>query len=86
MENGKFDVENINPNLCTHIVYTYFAATSEGNVTIRDRYFDLEKDGSGNIQKFIALKTQNPKLKLLAAIGGWNLKSEIFSNVIKICF
>ena len=31
---GKFEVDNINPNLCTHIVYAYLSSNSDGNITV----------------------------------------------------
>ena len=32
-------------------------------------------------QRFVALKEQNPDLKVILAVGGWNEGSEDYSNV-----
>lgn len=40
-----------------------------------------EDYGRGNIKRFNALKDKNPKLKTLAAIGGWNEGSKKYSAV-----
>lgn len=80
--NGAFNVANIDANLCTHLIYTFFGLTASGTVRIIDPYLDLEENwGRGNIKQFNGLKLINPKLKTLAAVGGWNEGSYIFSQV-----
>lgn len=80
--NGAFNVKDIDPNLCTHYVYSFFGLTTSGTVRFVDSYLDLEENwGRGNINKFNKLKLINPKLKTLAAIGGWNEGSRVFSQV-----
>lgn len=75
-------MNDIDPNLCTHLIYTFFGITQDATVRILDPYLDLSDNyGRGNIQKFNLLKQQNPKLKTLAAIGGWNEGSATFSAV-----
>nr|XP_036215864.1 chitinase-like protein 3 [Bactrocera oleae] len=79
---GKFDVNTIDPFLCTHLMYAFFGIEESGNLRIIDPYLDLEDNGGrGNIRKFNALKLQNPTLKTFAAIGGWNEGSANFSIV-----
>jgi chitinase len=48
--NGKFLVENIDPMLCTHIIYA-FAELDEDTHSIYSRYsdIDLEEDGGKGI-------------------------------------
>jgi chitinase len=41
--NGKFDVENIDPTLCTHLIYTFVGVSSEGGVTILDSWNEIDK-------------------------------------------
>lgn len=80
--NGKFDVSNIDPFLCTHLNYAFFGIEESGDLRIIDPALDLEDNGGGgNIRKFNALKLQNPKLKTLASVGGWNEGSTNFSIV-----
>ncbi|XP_013106880.1 chitinase-3-like protein 1 [Stomoxys calcitrans] len=80
---GKFDVSSdIDPFLCTHLMYAFFGIEDNGDLRIIDPYLDLEDNfGRGNIRKFNALKLQNPTLKTLAAVGGWNEGSKKFSIV-----
>jgi chitinase len=76
---GKFDVSNVNPFICTHIIYTFFGINTNDIISL-DPYLDYAENwGRNNIKKFISLKTQNPDVKLLAAIGGWNFGSTQFS-------
>lgn len=89
--NGQFNVNDIDPNVCTHLIYSFFGLTRDATVRILDPYLDLSENyGRGNIEKFISLKKQNPKLKTMAAIGGWNEGSATFSAVTanreKMCF
>uniref|UniRef100_A0A1B0DN93 chitinase n=1 Tax=Phlebotomus papatasi TaxID=29031 RepID=A0A1B0DN93_PHLPP len=80
--NGKFGVAQIDPNLCTHLVYSFFGIAPEGAVRILDPWLDLDDNyGLGNIRKFNELKNINPKLKTIAAVGGWNEGSVTFSKV-----
>jgi len=41
--NGKFDVEDINPKLCTHIIYSFTGITADGNVGVLDDWNELKK-------------------------------------------
>ncbi|CAG0912515.1 unnamed protein product [Notodromas monacha] len=78
---GKFDVENIDPYLCTHIIYG-FAGLKENQIAALDPYNDLvEEWGLGAFKKFVNLKKYNPKLKALIAIGGWNEGSQKYSSM-----
>ncbi|XP_047539187.1 probable chitinase 2 isoform X1 [Vanessa atalanta] len=77
---GKFDVDNINTDLCTHIVYTFLGINTRGTVVSLDPYLDYPDNwGKDNLRKFVALKDQNPNLKLILAVGGWNEGSAKYS-------
>uniref|UniRef100_A0A182PEJ9 Chitinase n=1 Tax=Anopheles epiroticus TaxID=199890 RepID=A0A182PEJ9_9DIPT len=76
--NGKYDVENINPNLCTHIVYTFVGLDTKGSVKILDSWLDISL---GGYSRFIQLKQRNPNVKLMIAIGGWNEGSSSYSTM-----
>ncbi|KAM8712428.1 hypothetical protein ACLKA7_012873 [Drosophila subpalustris] len=79
---GQFGIEDINPFLCTHLVYAFMGIKDTGDLRIIDPYLDLEENGGrGNIKKFNALKLKNPTLKTLVAVGGWNEGSKRFSIV-----
>lgn len=54
---GKFSPENIDPNLCTHVIYA-FGILKDNRLTVGE---DKEEESYG---KIIALKEKNPKLKV----------------------
>ena len=64
---GKFWPENIDPHLCTHLVYS-FAKINRNT----DKLAMYEWNDDKLYPRFNALKTKNPKLKTLLAVGGWN--------------
>ncbi|XP_019757751.2 serine-rich adhesin for platelets [Dendroctonus ponderosae] len=76
---AKFSPQNINPYLCTHLVYAFGGFTKENTLKPFDKYQDIEK---GGYAKFTGLKTYNKDLKTLIAIGGWNEGSTRFSSMV----
>ncbi|XP_065077234.1 chitotriosidase-1-like [Ochlerotatus camptorhynchus] len=79
---GRFDIDHIDPFLCTHLIYSFFGINEDGSIRIIDPYLDLEENwGRGHIKRFNGLKSINPGLKTIAAVGGWNEGSIKFSNV-----
>merc|ERR1712002_226367 len=82
--NGKFDVEDIDPFLCTHVIFG-FAGLSNHTWTIEvlDPWNELcPGDNGGNncaYDRFVALKNFNPDLKVILAVGGWNEGSVDYS-------
>lgn len=75
-------MEDIDPFLCTHLIYAFLGIEETGQLRVIDAYLDLEDNsGRGNIKNFNALKLKNPTLKTLVAVGGWNEGSKKFSLV-----
>ena len=72
--NGKFDVEDIDPFACTHLVFGFAGLDAFTNEIIAlDPYNELEENwGRGAFKRFTGLKKINPNLVTLLAIGGWN--------------
>jgi chitinase len=80
---GRFDVEDIDAALCTHLIYG-FAGLDETKLTIKilDEWNALQTNyGKGAYARFVALKNKNPSLKTLLAIGGWNEGSTKYSDM-----
>jgi chitinase len=77
---GKFEVSNIDPKLCTHLIYGFFGIGVDGSFEVLDPTLDLHQ---GNIKKFNELKKINPKLKTLAAVYGLNEVAGTFSVVAR---
>ncbi|KAK4874891.1 hypothetical protein RN001_014251 [Aquatica leii] len=71
---GKFAPENIDPKLCTHIVYAF--ATLKDHKLAEGSDKDIEM-----YERVIALRDKNPDLKVLLAIGGWAFGSTPFKEL-----
>lgn len=75
---GKFEFSNIDPNIFTHLIYTFFGITVDGDITYLDSWLDIDR---GFIDGFIALKSVNPNCKMMASVGGWNCEPATFSQL-----
>jgi len=78
---GKFTPENIDPTLCTHLIYS-FAGLNSSTWAMKslDPWMDLEDDyGLAGFRKATDLKSTHPHLKVTLAIGGWNEGSQNYS-------
>ncbi|XP_014243998.1 uncharacterized protein LOC106663599 isoform X1 [Cimex lectularius] len=76
---AKFNPQNINPYLCTHLIYAFGGLDRENGLRPYDKYQDIEQ---GGYAKFTGLKTYNKALKTMLAIGGWNEGSARFSPLV----
>jgi chitinase len=79
---GKFDVENIDPYVCTHIIFGFAGLGYDNTIVSLDPYNDLyENYGKGAMERFTGLKQRNPQLVAILAIGGWNEGSLKYSQM-----
>lgn len=76
---GRFGVQDIPRDLCTHIVYSFIGLTDQGELTYSEE--SVIEGKSSIVEDFINIKRENSDLKLLVAIGGWVEGSENFSIV-----
>ncbi|XP_075219897.1 chitinase 6 isoform X2 [Lycorma delicatula] len=76
---AKFSPQNINPYLCTHLIYAFGGLDKDNGLRPFDKYQDIEQ---GGYAKFTGLKTYNKGLKTMLAIGGWNEGSTRFSPLV----
>ncbi|XP_042144783.1 endochitinase isoform X2 [Ixodes scapularis] len=74
-----FAVDQIDPFMCTHIVYA-FTKILDNRITLFDPWLELP-DGGGKdmLRKLNDLRTTNPQLRTIIAIGGWNEGSKNYS-------
>lgn len=72
---GRFDIDNIDPNLCTHVNYAFVGLTENNNIKLPSR-------GDDGIRKLQQLKNINPNLKTLVALGGYEEGSARFSRMV----
>ncbi|GAB6032002.1 hypothetical protein CHUAL_010379 [Chamberlinius hualienensis] len=81
-DDGFFDSTSFNPNLCTHVVYSFVGLDPATNkIKSLDPQADLNGDEGGKegFKSMTNLKLRNPSLKTLVAIGGWTQGSENYS-------
>jgi chitinase len=79
-EPTRFTPDSINPNLCTHIIFAFAKIDENYKLASYEWNDDVP---NGMYQQVIALKSKNPKLKVLLAVGGWNHGSLLFSNMAR---
>ncbi|GIX71301.1 chitotriosidase-1 [Caerostris darwini] len=81
---GKFKIEDIDPKLCTHLIYGFAKLNEDNTIAAYDSYLDLKEGwGLGAYKRFNGLKRKNPQLKTLIAIGGWNEGSPKYSRMAR---
>jgi len=77
---GKFVPEDIQPDLCTHIIFA-FGWIKKGKISSLEAN-DETKDGkTGLYERIMDLKKVNPSLKILLAIGGWTFGTAKFKEM-----
>lgn len=67
---GGIPASSLNPSICTHIIHTFLQPDATGNI---------QNPGSvtGYLANLVALKSQNPNLKIMIAFGGaFNVNSD----------
>ncbi|XP_076235084.1 chitinase-3-like protein 1 [Calliopsis andreniformis] len=78
---GKFDINDIDPRLCTHMIYSFIGISTDGSIHTLDSWADLS-DGLDGFGKFTRLRQLSPGTKAMVAVGGWNEGSTKFSQVV----
>ncbi|KAK5863917.1 hypothetical protein PBY51_000904 [Eleginops maclovinus] len=73
---GKFMPQNVESNLCTHLIYA-FSGINQANELVTIEWNDDQLYKSLN-----ELKQRNPDLKTLLAVGGWNFGTQKFTTMV----
>ncbi|CAL1547452.1 unnamed protein product [Lymnaea stagnalis] len=77
---GKFWPENIDPFLCTHLIFAFVDITEDGTGLKPNNWNDLGENGL--YARTMKLKEKNTDLKILLAVGGWKIGSKPFLPVV----
>jgi len=79
---GKYYPENLDANLCTHVIYA-FANLANGKLKPFEWNDDSEEWAKGMYERMMENKKKNPDLKVLLAVGGWTMSSPPFVETVK---
>uniref|UniRef100_A0A3Q3T4D2 Acidic mammalian chitinase n=1 Tax=Mastacembelus armatus TaxID=205130 RepID=A0A3Q3T4D2_9TELE len=74
---GLFTISDIDPNQCTHLIFA-FSDINDANKLVPNSATDLQR-----YQSFNGLKTRNPQLKTLLAVGGSTFNTQKFSRMVE---
>ncbi|TMS19713.1 acidic mammalian chitinase [Larimichthys crocea] len=73
---GKYMPQNVDPFLCTHLIYAFSIINNKNELVT------YEWNDETLYKTFNGLKSKNPSLKTLLAVGGWNFGSTQFSIMV----
>ncbi|XP_047424557.1 acidic mammalian chitinase-like [Mugil cephalus] len=73
---GKFLPSNIDPNLCTHLIYAFSGINEAKELAT------IEWNDEQLYNAFNGLKQRNPNLKTLLGVGGWNFGTQKFTTMV----
>merc|ERR1719369_557178 len=73
---GKYMPQDVDPFLCTTLLYAFSILNSQNELVT------YEWNDEVLYKSFNGLKTKNPHLKTLLAVGGWNFGSTQFSIMV----
>ncbi|XP_066246333.1 chitotriosidase-1-like [Euwallacea similis] len=68
-DEGQFTTDNIDPTLCTNIIYSFAGLDINLQLASLDPNADITQGGFYN---FSQIKEQNPCVRITLAVGGWN--------------
>ncbi|CAN9512140.1 unnamed protein product [Ophioblennius macclurei] len=74
--NGKYMPQNVDPFLCTHLIYAFSI------INPKNELVTYEWNDETLYKTFNGLKSKNTNLKTLLAVGGWNFGSTQFSIMV----
>ncbi|EDL39629.1 chitotriosidase-1 isoform X1 [Mus musculus] len=71
----RFFPRDVDPNLCTHVIFAFAGMDNHQLSTV-------EHNDELLYQELNSLKTKNPKLKTLLAVGGWTFGTQKFTDMV----
>ncbi|CAH0402507.1 unnamed protein product [Chilo suppressalis] len=77
---GRYGIEDIPVDLCTHIIYSFIGVTENtSEVLILDQELDVNKCSFKN---FTALRSCHPNVKFMVSVGGWGEGGSKYSKMV----
>ncbi|PVD37548.1 hypothetical protein C0Q70_00142 [Pomacea canaliculata] len=73
---ASFKPEYVDTSLCTHLIFAF--AKVQGN-----QLLEYERNDEEQYKQFTDLKKNNPTIRTLLAVGGWDQGSRGFSRMVK---
>ncbi|XP_061629566.1 acidic mammalian chitinase-like isoform X1 [Phyllopteryx taeniolatus] len=73
---GRYRPENVDPHLCTHLIYAFSIISPSNELSTYEWNDDVL------YKSFNQLKSINPNLKTLLAVGGWNFGTAQFTTMV----
>jgi chitinase len=67
---GTYFPENVDPNLCTHIIFAFAKINAQYELEAFEWNDGWEEWAPGMYNRTVELKKKNPRLKVLLAVGG----------------
>ncbi|XP_033630916.1 chitotriosidase-1-like [Asterias rubens] len=82
---GRFVAGDIDPFLCTHLIFSFAKLSDSYNNRLEPYEWNDESTewSVGSYEAFNNLKTKNPRLKTLLAVGGWTHGVDKFSYMVE---
>ncbi|CAG2101361.1 unnamed protein product [Medioppia subpectinata] len=76
----NYDIEDINGDLCTHIIYSFVGLDNKTyDLRQLDPKYAIDQKG---YERFVGLRKKYPHLKLSVAIGGWDEGGKQYSEMV----
>ncbi|XP_044206711.1 acidic mammalian chitinase-like [Thunnus albacares] len=73
---GRYLPDNVDPHLCTHLIYAFSIINPSNELVTYEWNDDVL------YKSFNQLKSRNPQLKTLLAVGGWNFGTTQFTIMV----
>lgn len=78
---GKFEPDHLDPNLCTHIIFAFANLNDDFKISATEETDETKGTEKGLYDRVLGLKSKNPNLKVMIAVGGWMMGPTPFKQL-----